>query len=415
MSDFVEIANGSVTSPKGFRAAGVTAGLKPSGQPDLALLVSDGPAEAAGAFTSNLFAAAPVEWDRKVLRGGGAMRAVVINSGVANACTGQQGASDAEAMAAYTAERLGCQSSEVFVSSTGVIGKLLPMDIVRHGIDLATQALSSNGGADAARAIMTTDTVEKRLAVELEIGGRCVRIGAMTKGAGMIAPQMVLCQNRPKQATMLAYFTTDAAISREALRAALGCALEKSFNRIIVDGDTSTNDTMLVLANGMAGNQPISEDTPEWYQFVEALRFCASRLAKAMVLDGEGVTKFVELNISGASDNASARQIAEAIARSPLCKTAWYGADANWGRILCAAGYSKVPFKPAQVDLDFDDVPVVRNGLAVSERSEEAQTAVLKQRSFQVNLKVGNGPGHFTLWTCDLSHEYVNINADYRT
>ncbi|MBP5299808.1 MAG: bifunctional glutamate N-acetyltransferase/amino-acid acetyltransferase ArgJ, partial [Victivallales bacterium] len=404
-----------VTSPKGFRASGVTAGLKPSGQPDLALLVSDAPAEAAGAFTSNLFAAAPVEWDRKVLRGGAPMRAVVVNSGVANACTGQQGAADAEAMAVYTAERLGCRSGEVFVSSTGVIGKQLPMDIIRHGIDLAAAALSTDGGEAAAKAIMTTDTVEKRVAVEFELNGRPVRIGAMTKGAGMIAPQMVLCQNRPKQATMLAYFTTDAAVTREALRSALGNALENSFNRIIVDGDTSTNDTMIVMANGLAGNEPIAEDTPEWYQFVEALRFCAARLAKAMVLDGEGVTKFVELNVSGTADNVSARRIAEAIARSPLCKTAWYGADANWGRILCAAGYSKIPFKPPQVDLDFDDVPVVRNGLAVENASEEAQSAVLKKRSFQVNLKVGPGPGHFTIWTCDLSHEYVNINADYRT
>ena len=412
---FIEIPNGSVTSPKGFRASGVTAGLKPSGQPDLALLVSDAPAEAAGAFTSNLFAAAPVEWDRKVLRGGAPMRAVVVNSGVANACTGQQGAADAEAMAVYTAERLGCRSGEVFVSSTGVIGKQLPMDIIRHGIDLAAAALSTDGGEAAAKAIMTTDTVEKRVAVEFELNGRPVRIGAMTKGAGMIAPQMVLCQNRPKQATMLAYFTTDAAVTREALRSALGNALENSFNRIIVDGDTSTNDTMIVMANGLAGNEPIAEDTPEWYQFVEALRFCAARLAKAMVLDGEGVTKFVELNVSGTADNVSARRIAEAIARSPLCKTAWYGADANWGRILCAAGYSKIPFKPPQVDLDFDDVPVVRNGLAVENASEEAQSAVLKKRSFQVNLKVGSGPGHFTIWTCDLSHEYVNINADYRT
>ena len=413
--NFKEVENGSVTSPQGFRAAGVTAGLKPSGQPDLALLVSDAPAAAAGAFTSNLFAAAPVEWDRKVLRGGAPVRAVVVNSGVANACTGQQGASDAQAMAAYTAERLGVGASEVLVSSTGVIGKQLPMAVIRHGIDLAVKELSRDGGVAAARAIMTTDTVKKHVAVELELGGKAVRIGAMTKGAGMIAPQMVLCQNRPKQATMLAYFTTDAAIDRDALRSALGVALDNSFNRIIVDGDTSTNDTMVVLANGLAGNAAVAEGTAEWYQFVEALRFCAAKLAQAMVLDGEGVTKFVELNITGAADDASARQIAEAIARSPLCKTAWYGADANWGRILCAAGYSKVPFKPAQVNLDFDDVPVVRNGLAVENADEAAQSAVLKKRSFQVNLQVGSGPGRFVLWTCDLSHEYVNINADYRT
>ena len=413
--NLIELENGSVTSPKGFRAAGVTAGLKPSGQPDLALLVSDAPAEAAGAFTSNLFAAAPVEWDRKVLRSGAPARAVVVNSGVANACTGQQGAADAKAMAVYAAAKLGVTATEVFVSSTGVIGKQLPMDIIRHGIDLAVDMLSASGGEDAAKAIMTTDTVQKRVAVEFEVDGKTVRIGAMTKGAGMIAPQMALCQNRPKQATMLSYFTTDAAITRSALHSALAYALDHSFNRIIVDGDTSTNDTMLALANGLAGNAPITEDTPQWYDFAEALRFCAAKLAKAMVLDGEGVTKFVELTVTGTVDDASARQIAEAIARSPLCKTAWYGADANWGRILCAAGYSKVPFKPAQVDLDFDDVPVVRNGLAAENADEEAQSAVLKKRSFQIHLKVGAGPGRFVLWTCDLSHEYVNINADYRT
>ncbi len=413
--EFQVLENGGVCSAKGYRAAGVTAGLKVSGQPDLAMVVSDAPAVVAAAFTSNLFAAAPVEWDRKIVRGELPVRAIVVNSGVANACTGTQGAQDARAMAAYTAEKIGCLPEEVLVSSTGVIGRQLPMDVIRHGIDLATEALSADASQDAARAIMTTDTVEKRVAVSLEIGGKTVTIGAMTKGAGMIAPQMVLCNNRPKQATMLAYFTTDAKISRTALQEALSRALGCSFNRIVVDGDTSTNDTMVVLANGLAENAEIHRETPELDAFAAALEYCAQTLAKAMVMDGEGVSKFVELRVFGAMDDASARQIAEAIARSPLCKTAWYGEDPNWGRILCAAGYSKVPLKPTQVDLDFDDVPVVRSGLAAPGSSEAQMAAVLKKRSFQVRLCVGAGPGRCVLWTCDLTHDYVKINADYHT
>ena len=412
--EFRILEKGGVTVPSGFRAAGVTAGLKRTGKPDLALIVSDLPAVPAGAFTSNLFAAAPVEWDRCVLNRGGLIRAVVVNSGVANACTGAQGAKDAEGMAVYAAEKLGLERMEVLVSSTGRIGVQLPMDTIRHGIDLAAAALSAEGGAAAAEAIMTTDTVPKRVAVELEIGGKAVRIGAMTKGAGMIAPQMVPCKVRAKQATMLAYFTTDAAIGREALQAALNQALGLSFNRIIVDGDTSTNDTMIALANGAAGNPEIALDTPEWQAFTAALTHCAAELAKAMVMDGEGVSKFVELTVTGAPDDAGARKVAEAIARSPLCKTAWCGADPNWGRILCAAGYSKVPFKPAQVDLDYDDVPVVRHGLA-TDVPEEEQAAILRQRSFRVRLDLGAGSGHFVIWTCDLTHDYVTINADYHT
>ena len=409
------LPEGGVCSPRGFRAAGVTAGLKPSGQPDLAVLFSEVPAQAAGAFTSNLFAAAPVEWDRRVLRKERPVRAVVVNSGVANACTGAKGAEDARAMAAYAAEKLGVETDEVLVSSTGVIGEFLPMETIRHGIDLGASALSPEGSQAAARAIMTTDTVEKRVAVSFPLGETTITIGAMTKGAGMIAPQMTLCQSRPRQATMLAYFTTDAAIHREALRQALEQALERSFNRIVVDGDTSTNDTMLVLANGLAGNPAIQPGTPEQEAFAAALELCAVSLAKAMVMDGEGVTKFVELQVSGTLDDQGARQIAEAIARSPLCKTAWYGADPNWGRILCAAGYSRVPFKPTQVDLDFDGQPVVRSGLAAPGSSPEKLAEVLRKRSFQVSLSVGTGPGHFVLWTCDLSHDYVKINADYHT
>ncbi len=411
---FTEIKNGGVTSAKGFKAAGVTAGFKRNGQPDLAMIFSDTPAVPAGAFTSNLFAAAPVEWDRHLLRCGEDMRAVVINSGNANACTGAQGAMDAQETATYTAEKLGISRKSVMVSSTGRIGVQMPMDILKHGVDLAIDALSYDGGADAANAIMTTDTVPKSVAVSLEIGGKTVTIGAMTKGAGMIAPQMVIYPSRTKQATMLSYFMTDAVIGREALQNALDTALGKSFNRIIVDGDTSTNDTMLAFANGCAENTEIVQDSQEWHDFTAALTFCAGRLAKEMVLDGEGVSKFVELVVTGAPDDDCARKVAEAIARSPLCKTAWFGADPNWGRILCAAGYSGVPFKPTQVSLDYDDLPIVRNGMG-TDTSEDAAAAVLKQREFRLTLDLGAGQGRFVIWTCDLTHEYVTINADYHT
>lgn len=409
-----EIKNGSVTSAKGFRAAGVVAGLKKNGHPDLALIVSDTPAVPAGAFTSNLFAAAPVEWDRHLLRNGELMRAVVVNSGIANACTGAQGASDAQEMATYAAEKLGCQRKQVMVSSTGRIGVQMPMDVITRGIDLAVAALSPEGGMDAAHAIMTTDTVAKSTAVSFEIGGKTVVIGAMTKGAGMIAPQMVLCPGRERQATMLAYFMTDAVIGREALQLALDAALGKSFNRIIVDGDTSTNDSMIAFANGCAQNPEIVPQTPEWSEFTAALTKVAGQLAQAMVMDGEGVSKFVELEITGAPDDASARTVAEAIARSPLCKTAWCGADPNWGRMLCAAGYSGVPFKPTQVSLDIDDTPIVRNGMATDVPEAEA-AKLLQKRSFRIAIDLGAGQGRFILWTCDLTHDYVTINADYHT
>jgi glutamate N-acetyltransferase/amino-acid N-acetyltransferase len=412
--NYREITDGSVTSPKGFTAAGIIAGLKRNGQPDLALIFSDRPAVPAGAFTSNLFAAAPVEWDRHLLNRGAMIRAVVVNSGNANACTGAQGALDAQEMATYTAGKLGVDRKEVLVSSTGRIGVPMPMDIIRHGIDLACGALSADGGPDAAMAIITTDTIPKRIAVELEIGGKKVTIGAMTKGAGMIAPQMTPCRTRPRQATMLAYFTTDACIGSEALQEALNAALDASFNRIVVDGDTSTNDSMILLANGAAGNAEIAYDSDEWRLFVAALTHCAAYLAKEMVRDGEGVSKFVELVINGAPDDVSARKVAESIARSPLCKTAWFGADPNWGRILCAAGYSKVPFKPTQVTLKYDDVTVVVNGLG-TEVTEEEMAEIMRKPQFRITLDLGAGNGNFVLWTCDLSHDYVTINADYHT
>ncbi|MFA6929799.1 MAG: bifunctional glutamate N-acetyltransferase/amino-acid acetyltransferase ArgJ [Lentisphaeria bacterium] len=405
------IENGSVSTPAGFTASGIKAGLKKSGQPDLALIFCSEPAVAAAAFTSNIFAAAPVQWDRQIIAAGKAVRAVVVNSGNANACTGKQGLADAQTMAEYTAELLQIKPEEVLVSSTGRIGVPMPMEIIRKGIDQAAAALSTTGGVAAAQAIITTDTRPKHLAVTVEIGGKTVCIGGMTKGAGMIAPQMRPC---PPQATMLAYITTDAVIERNALHVCLAEALDHSFNRIIVDGDTSTNDTLIALASNLAGNPTIRIGSEDWQVFCTAFRQVAGTLAREMVLDGEGVTHFVELRVRGASCAEDARKVAEAIARSPLCKTAWFGGDPNWGRILAAAGYSGVSFNPAEVDLDYEQVPIVRAGQDAG-TPEAEQVKALQGREIHMDLKLGQGRGGFTLWTCDLSYEYVKINADYHT
>ncbi len=405
------LENGSVTTPAGFTASGIKAGLKKSGQPDMALLFCSQPAEAAAAFTSNVFAAAPVQWDRQIIADGKPVRAIIINSGNANACTGKQGLEDARNMAAKTAELLQVKPEEVLVSSTGRIGVPMPMPIIHNGIRMAVQALSSKGGLDAAKAIMTTDTRPKHLAVSFEIGGKTIHIGGMTKGSGMIAPQMRPCT---PQATMLAYLTTDAVIEQAALHACLADCLDYSFNRIIVDGDTSTNDTFIALTSNLAGNTVIKKGSEDCRKFCLAFRQVAGALAREMVLDGEGVTHLVELQIHGTESDADARKVAEAIARSPLCKTAWFGGDPNWGRILAAAGYSGVKFNPDEVDLDYEDVPIVRGGRdAGTSESEQVQT--LKGREIHINLRLGQGQGAFTIWTCDLSYEYVKINADYHT
>jgi len=404
--------NGSVTSPKGFKAAGITAGLKKSGKPDLALIKSEFPTVTAGAFTNNLFAAAPVVWDRELLAAGQSIRAVVINSGIANACTGEQGYKDAKEMAVQVANLLHLKPEEVLVSSTGRIGVPMPMAIIKKGIAKAAAALRDDGGILASEAIITTDTRPKHISAALLINGKKVTIGGMTKGAGMIAPQMKIC--RPPQATMLSYITTDVAITRNALNACLSESLEKSYNRIIIDGDTSTNDTLICMANGQAGNQQLTESSASLKLFKEALNIVSGYLAKEMVLDGEGVSSFIELNISGARSDSDARKCAEAIARSPLCKTAWFGCDPNWGRILDAAGYCGIAFDPTKVQLDYEDVPVVRNGMDAG-TPEEKLAELLHQREMSIHLDLGSGTGKFTLWTCDLTYEYVKINAEYHT
>ncbi|OGV74442.1 MAG: bifunctional ornithine acetyltransferase/N-acetylglutamate synthase [Lentisphaerae bacterium RIFOXYB12_FULL_65_16] len=410
---FSFVPSGSVTTPRGFLAAGVTAGLKKSGAPDLALLVSETPAVAAGAFTANAFCAAPVQYDRAVIAVGKPVRAVIINSGNANACTGAAGLRDTKATAVFVARRLGVKPSEVLVSSTGRIGVPMPMDVILAGAGAAVKALVPNGGQKAAQAIMTTDTKPKAVAVQVKLpGGKVVHIGGMAKGAGMIAPRLLAT---PRQhATMLSYVTTDAAVTPRFLDQCLAAALDQSFNRITVDGDMSTNDTLIVLANGSAGNTPIRAGTPAAAAFAEGFVAVVGRLARELVLDGEGVTRFVELNVRGARNREEAQRCAKAIANSALCKTAWFGADPNWGRILCAAGYSGVKINTAKVSLDYEGVPIVRGGMSAG-TPEPKQVKAIKRREFRIDLDLGAGKGEYTVWTCDLTYEYVKINADYHT
>ncbi len=287
----------------------------------------------------------------------------------------------------------------------------MPMDIILNGTELAAKALSDDGGENAALAIMTTDTRPKSFATRIDIGGVTVTLGGMTKGAGMIAPKLRMA---PPQATMLSYVTTDAVIDKAALHAALAAALDKSYNRITVDGDTSTNDTFVALANAQAGNKAITQGTPEFDLFADALARLAGRLAKEMVKDGEGVSRFVEVNVTGAKSDADARVCAEAIANSALCKTAWFGADPNWGRILCAAGYCGISFDPSKVSLDMQGAPVVRGGMDAGTPESEL-VKLVSEKEVKIDLDLGAGNGSFTVWTCDLTYEYVKINADYHT
>lgn len=406
------LPNGSVTSPRGFRAAGVRAGLKASGNPDLALIVSDVPAVCAGAFTTNAGAAAPVHYCRRLCEAGAPVRAVVVNSGNANAWTGAQGVADAQAMADAVADRLALSADAVLVCSTGVIGETMPMGVVRKGIAMAAGALSEDGGADAAAAIMTTDTRPKALAVTVEIDGVPVTVGGIAKGSGMIAPRLAPAA---PHATMLAYITTDAAIDREVLARVLADSLDQSFNRITVDGDCSTNDTVLVLANGVAGNPRIRDlDSGAGLAFRVAFDHVSAQLARMLVLDGEGASRFVEVTVTGAASRQEAWRCADTIANSLLCKTAWFGGDPNYGRVLDAAGYAGVAMAPARVDLDYGDTPIVRGGRPAGTTHAE-QRAAVDRPEISLRLDLGVGTGSFTMWTCDLSYEYVRINAEYHT
>lgn len=398
----------SITDVPGFRAAGVHAGLKPHGALDLALVVSERPCVAAATFTRNLVKAAPVLYDQALLaRNRTAIWAVVVNSKNANAVTGPQGLRDAERMAHITAEALALPpGAGVFVMSTGVIGVPLPMDKIERGIRLAASALSPDGGLEAARAIMTTDTRPKTAGLKVEVDGVPVTIGGMAKGAGMIHPDM---------ATMLAVIGTDAAITPEALDAALHYAVERSFNCISVDGDTSTNDTCLVLANGLAGNPAIERaEGASFVAFRDALTAVCQDLARQIAFDGEGATKRVTINVHNAGSFEAARQVGRTIATSPLVKTAIFGRDANWGRVLAAAGRAGVPFDPDKTSLWFGELQVLRNGQPLPFDEGEA-LRILSEPDVFITLDLGGDPGQATVWTCDLSYEYITINAEYRT
>lgn len=396
---------GGVTAAQGYRAAGVHCGVKKAKR-DLCLLVSDAPAAAAAVLTTNRVQAAPVLVVRQQLQRSPSIRAIVVNSGNANACTGERGLADAWAMTDAAARATGVERDEVLVSSTGVIGQFLPMERILEGIALAGRQLSHAGGLAAAEAIMTTDTFVKEAAVRFAREGVPVTVGGMAKGSGMIAPNM---------ATMLAFVTTDAAITPPLLHAALVQATDRSFNRISVDGDMSTNDMAAVLANGRAG-APLIDDAsdPSYQAFCSALEHVLVRLSKMIVVDGEGATKFIEITVTGADTEKDAAAAARAIANSNLVKTAMHGEDANWGRILAAAGTAGIPFDPAEVEIWFGDVPILRRHYRIDFSEDEARN-VLAQKEIRVTVALHRGAGTATFWTCDLSKEYVTINANYRT
>ncbi|HXV68073.1 MAG TPA: bifunctional glutamate N-acetyltransferase/amino-acid acetyltransferase ArgJ [Nitrospira sp.] len=394
-----------VTAPLGFTASGIHCGIKKPGMLDLALLVSAVSGPVAGVFTRNRVAAAPVILDRlhlKHRRG----RAVVVNSGNANACTGAPGLTAARTMASAVAQHLAIPVHEVFVGSTGVIGRVLPIDRITSGIPTLMSKLSVPGGRQAAHAILTTDLRPKTVAVRGRIGHRLVTIGGMAKGSGMIHPNM---------ATMLAYLTTDAVIASSALQRALKSAVDQSFNCISVDGDTSTNDTVLCLANGMARNRSIREGTHDYRRFEQLLTRASQALALAICRDGEGVTKIVKIVVTGATTAAAAKQVAATIATSNLVKTALFGEDANWGRVMGAVGRSGVPIDPDRVSIRFDNVVMVRRGTGVGLAAEHKIARVFKRKTFTIAVDLGQGPASAHMWTTDLSYDYVRINASYRS
>jgi glutamate N-acetyltransferase / amino-acid N-acetyltransferase len=398
-----DITNG-ITSPRGFQAAGVHCGIK-KGKKDFALVTSSAPATYAGTFTTNVVQAACVTVDKELLTAGGRVRAIAVNSGNANACTGERGLEDAKETARLTAAALHIQPQEVLVSSTGVIGQYLPMDKVAAGISQCVETLGSDGTL-AAEAIRTTDTFAKEAAVKFEYKGTTITLGGMAKGSGMIAPNM---------ATMLAFVTSDAGISRGCLQQATHDAVVRSFNRISVDGDMSTNDMVLVMANGLAGNPEITDSSSELYSlFARALERLLVSLSKMIVMDGEGATKFVEIRMIGAATEDEADKAARSVANSNLVKTAVHGEDANWGRILAAVGYSGIAFDPALVTVHFGDVPILGQNYAI-DFSEEDAKKVLCQREITITINLHRGSAAATFWTCDLSKDYVAINANYRT
>jgi len=406
----MNIIDGGVTAPKGFEAAGIQAGIK-NAKKDMAMIYSSTPCMAAGVFTKNLVKAAPVKWDMLILNTSKTAKAIVINSGVANACTGEQGYIFCEEMAKETSKELGIDKNEVFVASTGVIGKQLPMDKIINGIAELSKQINESivSGSEAAEAIMTTDTVAKEIAVNFNISGKEVTIGGMCKGSGMIHPDMC---------TMLGFVTTDINISKELLQEALSDDVKDTFNMISVDGDTSTNDTVLLLANGMAGNPEINKKDDEYYTFLKALNIVNEYLSKKIAGDGEGATALFEVEVINAKDKEQAVGLSKAVVTSNLTKAAIFGHDANWGRILCAMGYSGAEFNPDIVDIYFESavgkLKIVENGMATNYDELEA-TKILSEPEVKAILDIKQGSETATAWGCDLTYDYIKINADYRS
>ena len=402
--------DGGVTAAKGFQASGVYAGIKKK-KKDMALVFSTKPAVGAGTFTTNVVKAAPVIWDMKVTKESDNIQAVVLNSGVANACTGQEGVKNNLIMAETVAKALEIPTTAVYTASTGVIGKQLPIDVIQTGIHALSKELQDGleAGAMAAESIMTTDTYPKECAACFEVGGKEVIIGGMAKGSGMIHPNM---------ATMLGVVTTDIDISKELLQEAISENVKKTFNMISVDRDTSTNDSLLILANGLAGNKKITKKNEDYDRFCEALAFVTTDLAKNMAADGEGATKLLEVTVTGAKTENAAIILSKSIITSNLVKTAIFGSDANWGRILCAMGYAGVDFDPEKVDLyvqsDVGKLQLVENGMA-TDYSEDEATKILSSKEVTAIADLKSGDAAATAWGCDLTYDYVKINADYRS
>ncbi len=402
---------GGVTAAKGFQAASTQAEIKYKNRTDMALVYSEVPCTVAGTFTKNVVKAAPVMWDKEIVSKYGVAQAVVVNSGIANACTGKPGMDCCKAEAEHAGKLLGIPMESVLVGSTGVIGMQMPVDRLKAGIEklVAAKEGTLEAGLAAAKAIMTTDTVHKEIAFEFEVGGKTATIGGMCKGSGMIHPNMC---------TMLGYVTTDVKISKEMLQKALSADVEDTFNMVSVDGDTSTNDTLLVLANGLAGNEEIVAEGPDYDAFCAALNAVNTYMSKKMAGDGEGATALFMTKVIGADTKENARTLAKSVICSSLTKAAIFGHDANWGRILCALGYSGVQFDPENVDLYFEGksgkIHIFGNGIA-KDYSEEEATAILSEEEVTALVDMHMGDAEATAYGCDLSYDYVKINADYRS
>ena len=403
--------NGGITAPKGFLASGLNAGIKNQTKKDMAMVFSSTPCAAAGVFTTNLVKAAPVKWDKEIVTTSPYVQAVVVNSGIANACTGAEGLGYCADTAAEAAAALNIPKTAVLVASTGVIGKQLPIDKIKSGVTALSKVLGSSreDAKFAAEAIMTTDTKSKEVACTLELDGKQVTVAGMCKGSGMIHPNMC---------TMLCFVTTDVAISHELLQKALSEDVVDTFNMISVDGDTSTNDTVLVMANGQAENTPITKEGEDYKTFCEALHFIMLELSKKIAGDGEGCTCLFEATVIGAKDKNQARTIAKSVVCSSLTKAAVFGHDANWGRILCAMGYSGAQFDPEVVDIWLESkagtIKIVENGIA-TDYSEETATKILSEEEVIAKMDIKEGNETATAFGCDLTYEYVKINGDYRS